>query len=85
MSLLKSAPRLLVVFGAAFFLVGLVWGAFFAGVPDQDPTPSQQASFALHANGSFGLICLVLLAASLGLAAIVLRRLLQVRAALHNH
>ena len=53
----RSKASLLAISGALLATVGFVWGAFFAGVPYQDPTPQQQESFAFHSSVSFILFC----------------------------
>ena len=65
--------RLLVVGGLALGVVGFLWGGMFAGVPYQDATAEQEASFAFHANVAFSLMGLGLGLLSCGLVGRILR------------
>ena len=61
--------------GLAVAIVGFIWGALMAGVPYQEPTIEQRASYAFHSNGAFGLMCVGGTLMLLGMAGYAFRRL----------
>lgn len=46
----------MLMLGLLLFMVGLIWGVYFVGIPYQDPTPAQRAHEALHISVSFWLM-----------------------------
>lgn len=50
--------RLLISCGLVALVAGFYFGAILAGVPYQDATPEQEASFSFYSNLGFGLLCL---------------------------
>lgn len=71
----KSTLRVLVSLGFVAVIAGFLWGALLAGVPYQDGTPEQDASFSFHANVAFGVMCLGFSVLVVGLAGFMLQRL----------
>jgi len=77
-----ASRTLWVVLSSGFvaLLVGFLWGALFAGVPYQDATPEQNASFSFHSNVAFGLMVLGVCLLVLGVSGFISRRLARRKA-----